>query len=57
MRGQKYWISALERTFSNLEGLAYDATWSREDLIVLLDHAFAMAAAERAEDEREEASG
>jgi phage-related tail protein len=34
----------LERTHEALEMLAYDAIWSREDLIVLLDHALAAAA-------------
>jgi phage-related tail protein len=41
----------LQRAHEALEMLAYDAMWSREDLIVLLDHALAAAAALRADED------
>jgi hypothetical protein len=41
----------LERAYETLEILAYDAIWSREDLIVQLDHALAAAAALRADED------
>ena len=41
----------LERAYEALAMLAYDAVWSREDLIVLLDHALAAGAALRAKED------
>ena len=41
----------LKQTYEALEMLAYDAVWSREDLIVLLDHALAAGTALRAKED------